>query len=127
MDESAAIEIGRLIGTMCGNDGAPTEAPPIETFESMIDETLLGSTPDHISILTCVIEISQNVTTEFELVTIWEQYEARFLTHLANLTDCPTAGDADAVQRCFDRESQRAIVTYREFLGVVREVSTRSE
>lgn len=95
-----------------------------ESFEIDVEAPLNGTT-DYIGILACAIEVGQNVTTEFGLATIWESFEPLLLVHLANVTDCPNAGDADAIQVCFDRESEAALVTYSEFLDRVREVSER--
>lgn len=70
----------------------------------------------------CAIEVGQNVTEEFGLITIYESFEPQFLLHLTNLTNCSSAGDADAIQTCFDQEGQSARDTYIEFYNLVHEV-----
>lgn len=82
----------------------------------------MNGTVDYVGILACTIEVGKNVTQEYELVVIWEAYEPQLLAHLANFTSCPSAGDADAVEACYNNEVQASNETLRDFLATVRNV-----
>lgn len=113
-------EIVKRVNERCGNE---SELRDSYSIEEEVEDLPLNGTIDYIGILACAIEVGENVTNDFDLGAIYQSFEARLLNHLANVTDCPNAGDADAIQACFDRESQAAMVTYRAFVSRVREVS----
>lgn len=92
-----------------------------ENRESPSNETV-----DYAGILACAIEVAENVTLDFGLITIYESFEPQFLLHLVSFQNCSSAGDADAIQACFERESEAASKTFGEFLGLVREVMIES-
>lgn len=99
----------------------------IETEEYTITveenkESPSNETVDYVGILACAIEVAENVTIEFGLVTIYESFEPQFLLHLASFQNCSSVGDADVVQACFERESEAASKTFEKFLGLVQEV-----
>lgn len=84
----------------------------------------MNGTVDYVGILACTIEVGRNITQEYDLVVIWESYEPQLLLHLEYFTGCPSAGDADAVEACYNNEVQATNETLRDFLDTVRNVST---
>lgn len=108
--------------------------PSAESFVEMIEteeytitvednkESPLNETVDYVGILSCAIKVAENVTLDFGLITIYESFEPLFMVHLASIHNCSTAGDADAVQACYEQESEATSKTFGEFLSLVREV-----
>lgn len=86
--------------------------------------SLFGATSfDYVALLTCAIGAGGDVTQEFELDTVWGEYEPKLVAHLNNLLECANAEDENAVQTCFATEVPVANATFFEFLGAVGEVS----
>lgn len=113
---------------MCGYSGSPptttTTAPATESTErrDLNERTPMNETFDPVAVLTCAIQVGQNVTQEFNLTVVWDFFEPTLTEHLANLTNCSSAGDNDAVQACLRAESLAANATYFDFVATVNEV-----
>lgn len=127
--EEAEQKIRHLLNTACPPviRPPPTTAPPptsttAETYQSN-NESPLNGTVDYVEILSCAIDVSRNFTEEFNLSEIWEIFEPQLASHLANITECPSLGDADAVQACYNAELQATNTTFRAFLSLVEEVA----
>lgn len=95
-----------------------------ETYEyELDDETSLNGTIDYVALMNCSIEISRNVTEEYNLTSIWNAYEPTILGHLANFQNCASIVDSEAAQTCLNVEIPAANETMRVFVGTVRAVS----
>lgn len=98
---------------------APTKS---EQSYTTSDETPSNRTIDYIGILRCSLKVAENVTKKYYLHIIWNAFEAKFVNHLENITNCATGGDQEAVQACYIWETKDANNTYNEFLATVRTV-----
>lgn len=61
------------------------------------DEGTVENFTDHAAILQCTINVALNVSEEFEIYAIWEKYEPKLDSYLANIRDCPSLDDAEAI------------------------------
>lgn len=75
-------------------------AEPAENFATHeLDEETPDTFNDYVAILGCAIGVAINVSEEYELQAIWEKYEPTIDTHLANIKQCATLGDAKKIQQ----------------------------
>lgn len=119
---AAIYELRDILRSRC-NIGPKKESGRIATYE-LNDETPLSGTVDYVGNLSCAIKVGENVSAEFgsETVTTWRIFAPRLEQHLEKVTNCASAGDSDAVQACYERESKAATHTYTTFVGFVRDV-----
>lgn len=119
---TAVYELIDLLKSRC-DIGNKKESRRIATYE-LNDETPLNGTVDYVGILSCAIKVGENVSAEFEseTVTTWRIFAPRLEQHLENVTNCASAGDSDAVQACYERESEAARASYTTFVDFVRDV-----